>query len=55
MFQLGHFLAEMDRGLFMGEEDEYLEFQLGHFLAEMDRLGFFSLGEYFRSFNWATS
>ena len=38
MFQLGHFLAEMDREIQMKDVPTYLiEFQLGHFLAEMDR------------------
>ena len=37
MFQLGHFLAEMDRDRFPEQGDRGSEFQLGHFLAEMDR------------------
>ena len=37
MFQLGHFLAEMDRGENMDNSLLGLKFQLGHFLAEMDR------------------
>ena len=38
-FQLGHFLAEMDRKeLELEGGDAEFAFQLGHFLAEMDRL-----------------
>ena len=38
-FQLGHFLAEMDRKeLELEGGDAEFAFQSGHFLAEMDRL-----------------
>ena len=37
-FQLGHFLAEMDRRSFVRSLRRLrIKFQLGHFLAEMDR------------------
>ena len=37
-FQLGHFLAEMDRNIAVARAGkEAAVFQLGHFLAEMDR------------------
>ena len=37
LFQLGHFLAEMDRCKTSPESTNIKSFQLGHFLAEMDR------------------
>ena len=36
-FQLGHFLAEMDREWALSYMGLPKTFQLGHFLAEMDR------------------
>ena len=35
-FQLGHFLAEMDRFKMVSNDFNETQFQLGHFLAEMD-------------------
>ena len=57
MFQLGHFLAEMDRNSWNSFfRDSNRTFQLGHFLAEMDRsLSHGIPGLSAISFNWATS
>ena len=42
-FQLGHFLAEMDRLGYLDWPGVYRGFQLGHFLAEMDRAAILGL------------
>ncbi len=54
-FQLGHFLAEMDRAICILDLNSRLSFQLGHFLAEMDRSKRQLLLLPLLCFNWATS
>ncbi len=57
MFQLGHFFAEMDRGVIEDIINHIMpSFQLGHFFAEMDRNAMLKMpSDDAKSFNWATS
>ena len=56
LFQLGHFLAEMDSSYRLQDDGRRRVFQLGHFLAEMDRLAGYDPNKLvIGSFNWATS